>query len=193
MTKENSQEKTVVWGRRGRKPLYNPITTFVGDANSKPVASHRDSTLHALGGKERLFCLWVWLSFPFPFPCLVLAHPLGYEGRLCRKIGHPFGRTHKDSVRRPAQVWLCSREGSGSRFCVAAPCAAVRFVSVRHDRSALEILQWHGASCAPRWSVSLQSKITTCCHGSALGQTHSPAVEEGGGLVWGFLLACSCF
>jgi len=34
--------------------------------------------------------------------------------------------------------------------------------------------------------VSLQSKITTCCRGSALGQTHRQIIEEWGFFVWVF-------
>lgn len=171
VTKESSQEKRTFWGEGGEN-LFTAQNLWNWCQCKASCRSFFKSTSHALKKDDNpyLSSLWIWLSFPFR--SLILAHPLGQEGRLCRKIGHPLGIAWKNWVGQLAQLAWCRGEGLGARFCVAAPRMAVRFVSARHDRSALEILLWRGASCSPHWSVSLQSKITTCCRGSALGQTH---------------------
>lgn len=195
VTKESSQEKRTFWGEGGEN-LFTAQNLWNWCQCKASCRSFFKSTSHALKKDDNpyLSSLWIWLSFPFR--SLILAHPLGQEGRLCRKIGHSLGIAWKNWVGQLAQLAWCRGEGLGARFCVAAPRMAVRFVSARHDRSALEILLWRGASCSPHWSVSLQSKITTCCRGSALGQTHGQ-VYSGFAvvslLVWGWFAFCLLF
>lgn len=116
----NSQEKTVCWGR---KPLYNSVTTFLGDANSKPVVSHRESTLQA-SKKKKLFLFQS--SFACEFVCLFLfpslfLHVLWVRGKALQENRPSSWHNVQEFCETTSSGLIVRRRGLGSAILHGSP------------------------------------------------------------------------
>lgn len=107
----------------GRKPLYSFVTTFLGDANSKPVVSHRESTRQASKKRNFFFsqssfaCEFVCLFF---FPSLFL-HVLWVRGKALQENRPSSWHNVQEFCETTRSGLIVRRRGLGSAILHGSP------------------------------------------------------------------------